>query len=474
MEIKINNKIYQAQEGDRIYDVCKRNGIKVPTLCSTSRHQEGVCRICLVEINLSDKLVPSCAFPVCENLEVITESEKIKKAREINLELLWSDHAGKCVKCKRNRHCELQNLAEEHKIDNFRFVPRKEDLTPREELDLLKDNRIRVVVDDKNPVIHRTTEFCVECRRCINICPGRQYGFNNRAGDVVVGTPYEKTLDCVFCGACVKHCPTAALTDQNNMTEIENNLEDINKLAVAIIDPAIMDSLVNEFGENISLEKLTGILDGLGFEKIFTLDYGLEKYVEKIAQELTNKKDKKILLNSHCAAFNLFIKKLFPEFLDNLSKVPIPDELMAEYLKTNYAKENKIDPKSMVVFSVSSCTAKKATRRKYLDYILTVREIGRMYRKKGLDLGKIKEMRSEKIETENGQEITKSGGLITELKKQGIIQEHSRVVSVNTVSEIKEILSDIKKKKIHYDFLEFMICPGGCIHGGGNSIKLSE
>jgi len=392
MQIKINNKAYEAHDGETILDVCRREKIRIPTLCAHGKlKREAVCRLCLVEINLTDKLVPSCVFQVCEKLEVITESEKIKKAREINMELLWADHAGKCVKCRKNRICELQNLAEEYKIENFHFVPRKEEITDAEEQDLLKDNKTRVVIDDKNRVIFRTTEYCMECRRCINICPVKAYGFNNRSGDTVVGTPYNKTLDCIFCGACIKHCPTGALTDQNNDKKIQENLDDIKKMSVAIIDPSILENLENELEKRVSLEKLAGILSELGFEKIFMLDQGLQKYAERLSEEITTCFGKKTVINSNCAAFNLYIQKFHPEFNGNLSKVSIPDELMAENLKTEYAKKEKIDPENIVVFSISSCTAKKSTRYEYLDYILTAREIGRMIRKNNIDLGKIKE-----------------------------------------------------------------------------------
>lgn len=483
MEIRINGKIYQANEREAILDVCRRENIPIPTLCAHGKlKKEAVCRLCLVEINLTDKLVPSCTFQVCEKLEVVTESEKIKKAREINMELLWSDHAGKCVKCRKNRACELQNMAEEYKIDNFHFVPRKEDLTGEEELDLLKDNRVRVVIDDKNPVIHRTTEFCVECRRCINICPTEQYGFNNRAGDVVVGTPYEKTLDCIFCGACVKHCPTAALTDQNNLEEIKSKLDDINILAVAIIDSAVMESMGREFPPSLrdtspwagEEARLAGILKELGFEKVFTLDYGLEKYTAKLAEELADKKDKQLLLNSHCVAFNLYIEKYWPELKNKLADVPVPDELMAQFLKTDYAQREKINPKNIIIISISSCTAKKVIDKRYLDYVLTVREIGRMTRNYGLDIGKIRDGKIEKEEAGNAPGVINSGGLLAELKKRGIIGERSWVISVNKMDEIKKVLDNVKRRKIDYDFVECMICPGGCVGGGGQSISIKE
>jgi NADP-reducing hydrogenase subunit HndD len=475
MEIKINDKIYEAQDGETILDVCRREGIRIPTLCSHGKlKREAVCRLCLVEINLTDKLVPSCVFKVCEKLEVVTESEKIKRAREINMELLWSDHAGKCIKCRKNRQCELQNLAEEYKIENFHFVPRKESITDSEERDLLKDNKQRVLVDDKNPAIFRTTEYCVECRRCINICPGRMYGFNKRSGDVVVGTPYDKILDCIFCGACVKNCPTGALADQNNHEEIGKKLNDLNKLSIAVIDPAILENLENEFGKKINPEKLAGILTEIGFEKVFMLDAGLQKYAEKLSEEVSRNLGKRTIFNSNCAAFNRYIQKAHPELADNLSKLPIPDELMAQYLKTEHAKKEKIDPEKIVIISISSCTAKKAIECNYLDYVLTIREFGRMVRESNIDLGKVKEGKIEGERIKSMGDMAIFGGTLSKITEKNNTDGRHKFACANKMDEIKKILEEIKKRKRHYDFVECMVCPGGCKNGGGNSIQNSK
>lgn len=335
MEIKINGKKYKTEEGETILDVCQRENIRIPTLCAHPElKKEAVCRLCLVEINLTDKLVPSCAFPVCEKLEVATESEKIEKARRINLELLWSDHAGKCAKCKKNRMCELQKLAEEYKIDNFHFVPRKEDLTPREELDLLKDNRVRVVTEDENPCVARTTEFCVECRRCINVCPDKAFGFNNRAGDVVVGTPYGKVLDCRFCGECVRVCPTAALTDKNNFPEITEKLDDIKKIAVALVAPEMEEKIKNHL-EYIGVQKeAREILAELGFERIM-----------------------------------------------NFTETDAEDEGLDDF-KYQLSRKEKINTEDIVLVYISDNISLKKEKVVNLDYILTDREVARLARDK--------------------------------------------------------------------------------------------
>lgn len=337
MQIKINKKKYAAKLGETILDVCRREGISIPTLCAYEDLLRGaVCRLCLVEINKTDKLVTSCTTRICAGLEVTTESEKIQKARRINLELLWADHAGKCSTCKKNRLCELQKLAEEHKIENFYFVPRKGEITSEEEQKLLRDNWSRIVIENENPCISRNSEFCVECRRCINICPEKKFGFNYRAGDAVVGTPYEKVLDCGFCGKCIAACPTAALTDQNDFAKIIEDLDDLKKFSVAIFDFGMRERIKTQL-EKITPEKdLEKIFFNLGFERIIALGQA-DKYAEAT---------------------------------------------VIDSVKNEYAKKEKISAKNIKTFFISSRIYKKAQKSECLDYVLSEREVSRLVRDK--------------------------------------------------------------------------------------------
>jgi len=334
MNIKINGKKYTVSPGEMIYETCKRNGIDIPTLCSSKETQEGVCRVCVVEI--AGKLVTSCNTKIQEGMEIITESEKISKARRINLELLWSDHAGKCATCEKNRVCDLQDLAEKYKIENFHFVPRKGEMTNKEELDLIKDNWSRVVVEKKNPCISRNSEFCIECRRCIDVCPEKALGFNYRAGNVIVGTPYEEVLNCSFCGECVRVCPTASLTDKNDFGRIMNVLDDLQKFSVAILDFDMQEKILRQIRSITPEKNLEKLFFSLGFEKFMVL----------------SKKDKD------------------------------KEDMKIEEIKTDYAKSEKISPKSIRTFFVSSKIKKKAEKNKYLDYVLSEREVARLLRDK--------------------------------------------------------------------------------------------
>lgn len=470
MKIKINNKEYEARAGETIYQACKINGIKIPTLCGTKDFHEGVCRICVVE--QGGRLVTSCNTQAVEGMEIVTENEKISKARRINLELLWSDHAGKCATCKKNRRCELQNLAEEHKIENFHFVPRKEEMTQKEELDLLKDNRLRVVVDEGNPAISRMTELCVECRRCINYCPTKEFGFNNRAGDVVVGTPYEKPLDCIFCGQCVKNCPTGAITDKNDLQKIIGDLDDLKKMAVALVDPAILESVAFEQEGINSKEKLIGVLHAIGFEKVFDLGFGMEVMLERMAGKIKTEAKKNLIL-SHCPSLNLYIKKYYPHLAKNILEVKNPDEIMAEYIKNEYAREQKINPADIVVVSVSSCVAKKIAKSDDLDYVITVRELGRIIRQKNIKLAEVKRAYFDKElspKSETAKNVVKTGGAAEILAKK----TKAKYIVADGVDQIKNILDDLSKGRIDTKIIEGMVCPGGCVNGGGQARNLSR
>ena len=476
MEIKINNKKYASEEGETVLDVCRRENIPVPTLCSHGKlKREAVCRLCLVEIG--GKLVTSCTTKAIDGLEIITESENIQKAREINLELLWSDHAGKCVSCKKNRQCEFQRLAEEFKIENFHFVPRKEEVTFKEELSLVRDNWTRVVVENENPVIARTTEYCVECRRCVNICPIKSYGHNFRGGASVIGTPYNETLDCIFCGACVKHCPTAALTDQGNLDDLAKDLDDMNILAAAIIDLAVLESVGNEFPGIDNQEKLVGLLRESGFEKVFDLGWGFQKYAESLEEEIhplrrlfqKNKKSKNhLIISSFCPSAKLYIEKYFPELAGLIAKTPRPEELMAEAVKNEYASQEKIDAGNVRTVVISACTARKKLKSNALDYIITVRELGRLVRLKKYNPKNIKEVQVDKFldgYNEKFEKMARFGGLAETLGNDLLTKK------ANGVPEIKKILEKIQKRELECDFLEAMICPGGCIGGGGRSLN---
>ncbi len=178
VELIIDDKEIKAKEGSTILEAAQKAGIKIPTLCY---HQAltpyGACRVCTVEIIRKgwSRLSTACTYPVQEGIEVKTNSEKVRKARKMILEMLLA----RCPNVKR-----IKDLAEEMGIKKPRF-----------ELD---------------------NEECILCGLCVRVCEEiigvSAIGFVNRGAEREVNTPYEINSDvCLGCGACAVVCPTGAI-----------------------------------------------------------------------------------------------------------------------------------------------------------------------------------------------------------------------------------------------------------------------
>ena len=523
MNIKINGKLYKANPEETVLSVCKKNGIRIPALCAHPDllPSEGVCRMCLVETNQTKGLVTSCTQKVCEGLEVQTETEKVNKARKINLELLWADHAGKCASCKRNGRCELQDLAEEYKIDEFRFVPRRKELKSENELDLLKDNWEHTAFDEKNPCISRDSQYCIECRRCVKICRDMQtveaYGMNYRSSKTNIGTPYEIPLDCIFCGQCSVVCPTAAITEKDDIEKFEKALADPKKMVIVQTAPSTRFTLGEEFGERPGTfweGKLVASLKKLGCDKVFDTALGADLTIVEEANELIKRIKNSgpfPMFTSCCPSWILYVEKYYPEFIPNLSTCKSPQQMLASLIKTYYAEREKINPENIVSVSVMPCTSKKyeAQRKEIngseyqdIDIVLTIRELARLLRKRKISPQSLKEKKFDPVlgvSTGAGMLFAQSGGVMeaalrTAVEKMTgqklgkvefeairgkaeyrcaeleIEKTKMRIAVVHEIRNAKKILKDIKSKKVHFDFVEVMACPNGCIGGGGQPV----
>jgi len=112
INIIIDGKDYLVDEGTTILNACKEVGINIPHLCYMEDVSSNAsCAICCIEVKGSKKLVRSCSYSVWADMEITTNSERIRKARKTNLELILANHPDDCLKCDRNQNCELQKLA---------------------------------------------------------------------------------------------------------------------------------------------------------------------------------------------------------------------------------------------------------------------------------------------------------------------------------------------------------------------------
>jgi formate dehydrogenase major subunit len=206
MEITINGKVCEGDEGQTILDVARANGFDIPTLCHLKGlPPTGACRICVVEVEGQRNLVASCSTPVTSGMVVRTDSERVLNARRFIVELLVSCHPLDCMTCEKMGNCTLQDLAYELKVDPSR----------------MNGERYNHPVDVSNPFIIRDYNKCILCLRCVRVCKELQ-GIEaiktiNRGFDTKIATAYDTPLqdsNCVFCGQCVQVCPVGALTER--------------------------------------------------------------------------------------------------------------------------------------------------------------------------------------------------------------------------------------------------------------------
>ena len=200
MEIKltINNQEVVADEGKTLLDVARENNMDIPTICfHEATTANGLCRMCVVEVDGMRVLQPACIVKAAANMKVQTRSEKVVRSRKTILEMLAST-------MDLSDAPEVLTMMDEYGASGERFP----DAERRES-----------EVKDDNPMYVRDYSKCLLCWRCVQVCAeDAQYtyaiNFEGRGYETQIGTFFDKAIPettCVLCGQCVGVCPTGAL-----------------------------------------------------------------------------------------------------------------------------------------------------------------------------------------------------------------------------------------------------------------------
>ena len=514
VSLRINDIPVTVPAGTTVLEAARSAGFNIPSLCFLKDVNEiGACRICVVEVKGAKSLVASCVYPVAEGMEVYTNTERVRKSRQLTLELILSNHRMDCLTCPRNSQCELRQLASDLGIDAVRYA--SDNMYPQ--------------IEDSAPHLVRDNSKCVLCRRCTAVCRATQevgvIGPNDRGFATHIGCAFDRDLnevDCVSCGQCIVACPTGALSEKDDTAQVLAALADPTKHVVVGPAPSIRVTLGECFGLPIGTNvegKMVTALRRLGFDKVFDVDTAADFTIMEEGTEFLHRLQSNgtlPLITSCSPGWIRYMEQHAPEMIRNVSTCRSPQQMFGALVKTYYAEQMGIDPHDIFVVSIMPCTAKKYEVRREeqrmpngcmpVDVSLTTRELGRMITQAGmlfdhLPDGQFDEMLG--ISTGAAAIFGASGGVmeaalrtvVEQLTGDGMapleyhevrgmqgVKEASyelpgrtvRVCVASGLHNVKLVLDGIKDGSLQYDFVEFMACPGGCINGGGQPIQHAD
>ncbi len=516
VNVKINGAPYSVPAGSTILEAARYAGIHIPTLCYLKDINEiGACRICVVEVKGMRSLVASCVYPVADGMEILTSSPRVFESRKRTLELILSTHDKKCLSCVRAGSCELQKLCREFKV---------------EDEDYYKGENIRYEVDDSAVHMYRDNNKCILCRRCVAACSKLQgigvIGPNDRGFKTHIGCAFELNLGdvaCVSCGQCIVACPTGAIAEKDDTDEVWKALADPAKHVIVQTAPSIRVTLGEAFGMPVGSNvtgKMVSALRRLGFDAVYDTDFAADLTIVEEATEFIQRVQNGgtlPMITSCSPGWVEYCEHYYPEFIPNLSTCKSPQQMFGAVAKTWYAKKMNLDPKDIVVVGVMPCTAKKfETKREDqcaagegisdVDVAITTRELARMIERAGIHFAYLPDSDFDTplgISTGAGTIFGATGGVMEaalrtaadwltggEMKKinfeevRGVapIKEATyhigelelRVAVTSGLANAKKVLESVKSGEKHYDFIEIMGCPGGCVNGGGQPVQPAE
>ena len=353
-------------------------------------------------------------------------------------------------------------------------------------------------------------EKCIGCDTCQQYCPtGAIYGETFEPHTI----KYREL--CINCGQCLTHCPSMAIYEVRSwVPKLEEKLKDSHVKCVAMPAPSVRYALGEAFGlpvGTVTTGKMLSALKALGFSHCwdteFAADVTIWEEASEFVERLGGQKDLP-QFTSCCPGWQKYAETFYPELLPHFSSCKSPIGMNGALAKTYGAQRMQYAPKDIYTVSIMPCIAKKyeglrpelnSSGQQDIDATLTTRELAYLIRKAGIDFASLPDGERDSLmgESTGGATIFGVTGGVTEAALRRLVKEKNtqtlrdikfsgirgmegvkaaemeldgRTVRIGVVSGLgnaDNLIEKIKSGEEHFDFVEVMACPYGCISGAG-------
>ena len=518
VNITIDNQKISVPEGTTIMEAAASIGIQIPKLCYLKGINDiAACRVCVVEREGMDRLMTSCNNVAIEGMVIYTNSPKVRDARKKTVQLILSQHDCQCATCVRSGNCTLQKIANDLNILDIPYKQRLEDFPWEKDFPFIRDSK-----------------KCIKCMRCIQICDKIQdlhiwdvTSTGSRTTVNVRGNKKISEVSCSLCGQCITHCPVGALHERDDTEKVFRAIADSNKVVVAQVAPAVRAAWGEALGlsrEEATVGKIMDSLKRLGVDYVFDTTFSADLTIMEEGNEFLQRFTKgelklRPMFTSCCPGWVRFIKSQYPHLVPQLSTAKSPQQMFGAVMKTYFAESIGVKPENIYTLSIMPCVAKKGERNMELFYkeyagndidaVLTTRELTRMIRSSHISPSTLVDRECDPLMKEGsgaGVIFGATGGVMEAALRSahylvtgknpepdafkivrspsfetGVIEAEVQLGSatvkaavVSGLGNTRKLLEAIEHGEVHYDFVEVMACPGGCVGGGGQPIHDGE